>query len=127
MRLSILLILITLGLGSFAQSFQLDPTFQPYFNVSTQRSAYIGGILELPSGNILFSGSFDIPLSNPSQRQRGMGSATRNGSRNINFLLAGGSGIGLIDFYNDSIIIGGSGFYGFIDTNGTQWLSLIHI
>ena len=120
MRLSILLILITLGLGSFAQSFQLDPTFQPSFDIRNQRSAYMGSLVELPSGNIIFAGAFDIALSNPGQLQRDIGSTTRNGSRNFNFAGTGG-GSGIVDFYNDSVLINGSNAYGFIDTNGFQW------
>ena len=104
-------------MGGIAQSFQLDPNFQPFFDIRTQNSPYLGTLIELPSGNIVFAGSFDITTMGVFYRY--VGSTKRTGSPNYNFNSQSGGGI--VDFYNDSILINGDGAYGFIDTNGNRW------
>lgn len=105
-------------LPATAQSFQLDPSFQPFFDIRTQNSPYLGSMVELPSGNIIFAGSFDI--TNSGVFYRNVGSTTRTGSPNYNFSSNGGGGV--VDFYNDSILINGDYCsYGLKDTNGNVW------
>jgi len=120
MRIGIFFILIIMGLSGIAQSFQLDPTFQPFFDIRTQNSPYLGSMVELPSGNIVFGGAFDIVFSNPTVTNTNIGSVTRAGGRNYNFSSTFSQG-GVVDFYNDSLLINGDGDYVLKDTNGNVW------
>jgi hypothetical protein len=120
MKIRILFMVSMIGLSSFAQSYQLDPNFQPFFDIRTQNSPYLGTLIELPSGNIIFGGSFDIVYSNPTVTNTNIGSVTRSGGRNYNFSSTFSQG-GVVDFYNDSLLINGDGDYTLKDTNGNVW------
>ena len=108
---------IILGLGSFAQSFVIDTTFQPFFDIrSGNDKGYVYDVLELPSGNIFISGTFDFGVPN-NQYHRGLTSVTYNGNRNYNY---GGSssGEGFMRFITDTSFMVGHNFFRTKDTNG---------
>ena len=120
MRVKTLIVsfLILSGLSSSAQSFGLDMSFQPFFDIRNQRYVSVQDILELPSCNIILSGNFQIGLP-PSQNFNGLISTVRSGARNFNYMEDGGGG-GIIQI-SDSTFAVGNRYFVQLDTNGNQF------
>ncbi len=106
---------LVIGMGSYAQSFLLDSTFQPFFDITKQRRAMIDDMIELPSGNTIITGTFQINISNRSFT--GSVSLKSYGSNNFNFVGSTG-GNGLIRLISDSVYVIGYNSYVQRDTNG---------
>ena len=121
MRVKTLIVsfLILTGLSSIAQSFTLDSSFQPYFNIRSQGFVSVSSLLELPSSKIIFVGNFSIGLPT-GQVANSITSVKRNGSRNLFFNHQVGSG-GNISWISDSVFVGSQGGHLLIDTNGNNF------
>jgi hypothetical protein len=115
-----------IGLGSTAQSFLLDTSFQPFFDIRNQSSVSVSDIYEnVSDGRIYFTGNFEV--FNGSTPFRGSICYRRNGNLYSNYK----SYIGLGSFgYLSRIAIDtffiSDGANAFLidtlgDTNGTIW------
>lgn len=116
-------ILLFFTLGSIfvcqAQSFQVDTTFQPFFDIRNQRGAQINDIYESNSKKLYLTGEFDIGFPNGSL-YRNLISIKIDGIRNIDFTGTDGGGRVLFAL-SDSILINGNEYYDFLDTNGNWY------
>ncbi len=118
------ILFVLIGLGVFAQSFTLDSTFQPYFDI---RNSVIGAdvedILELPSSNIIVSGNFRISIG-PNQTRDGLLSVRRSGALNTTFTGSANGG-GSLFFIKEDVFLVSDGGHLQIDTNcnrfNTTW------
>jgi hypothetical protein len=122
-RIFIISLFILLGLGSFAQSFVVDTTFQPFFDIRAQTNPIINGIYEdQNSGRLYAAGTFVNNFMG--NRFEGIVTYDSVGSLSLLFSFGAGSfnasvsdiwplGINKLYVFNSS---GG----GFIDTTGSQ-------
>ncbi len=110
---------LVIGLGSYAQSFLLDSTFQPFFDITKQRGALISDMHESKSGKLYITGDFSLQLPPQINSFNGIISIFSDGRRNFSFNNIGGGGI--IVPISDSVFVNGNNAYGLIDTNGNRF------
>tara|TARA_R110002049_G_scaffold254642_1_gene430116 strand:+ start:1755 stop:3248 length:1494 start_codon:yes stop_codon:yes gene_type:complete len=118
-KITLVVFLLSQGLGSFAQSFVLDTTFQPFFDITKQRGALISDMYESKSGKLYITGEFTLQLPPQLNSFNGIISIFTDGRRNFSFNNIGGGGI--IMPISDSVFVNGNNAYGLIDTNGNRF------
>ncbi len=116
----LIIISMYIGLGVFAQSYTLDSSFQPYFDIRNQRNVQVEDLLELPSSNIIVSGNFRIAIG-PNQTRDGLLSARRTGSLNTSYTGSSNGGGELFFLWDDVFISTPSSTSGQVDTNGNEF------
>ncbi len=112
--------LLSQGLGIFAQSFVLDTTFQPFFDITKQRGALISDMHESKSGKLYITGEFTLQLPPQGTFHENFISTTLNGYRNPSFTGTFG-GRGIVRPLGDSILLNGNNFFGLVDTFGNNY------
>ncbi|MFT5666913.1 MAG: hypothetical protein ACI9DK_001101 [Vicingaceae bacterium] len=86
----IIILFILIGLGSFAQSFVLDTTFAPFFDIGAGRGRIINSAYEdVNSGRLYLTGSF--VTSYTGSRFEGIVTCKSSGSFSSPFSFVGGS------------------------------------
>ncbi|MFT6167842.1 MAG: hypothetical protein ACJASF_002552 [Vicingaceae bacterium] len=121
-RILIISLFILLGLGSFAQSFVVDTTFQPFFDIRAQTNPIINGIYEdQRSGRLYVAGNFSSNFIG--RFYDGLVTYDSLGQLSLPFRFGNGSpfGNGVSDITYNSInrlTVHYSGSIGFIDTTG---------
>jgi hypothetical protein len=103
-----------LGLGSFAQSFVLDTSFTPFFDIRNQRGSIISELVEINSGKLFMGGGFTINF--PNKTFDDVIAINQDGSFVFNLNDDVGGGV-LIPFSPSQFAMGNQ-FYGIVDTNG---------
>jgi hypothetical protein len=112
MKISIVtIVLLIVGLGSFAQPFSIDSSFVSHFDFRSQNSPKVTRIYENNSGQIVMNGRFRF-FNGPIQHA-GIVSFNRNGSLNTTFTPNFGIGSTTRFFpINDSVYYLGTGSVG---------------
>jgi len=118
-RLVIVIVLITKGLGLSAQPFDIDTTFQPFFDIrSGLGKGRVTDIYEDRLGKLYISGSFNF-ISSPSYSNEGLTSVNRDGSQNQTFLGFTGGMDHFVYASDTTIMLGGSAIFNLpIDSTG---------
>jgi hypothetical protein len=112
--------LIFLGLGSFAQAFVIDSSFQPFFDIRNSGSASITDLHEVNSNNVILVGRFDF-YQPAGTHHDGITNIIRNGNRKTSFQpnQALGNPTLISEYINSKLVITGSNIDKIqIDTNG---------
>jgi len=115
----VVVFILSLGTGLHAQSFSLDSSFQPFFNIrNSPNSGAVAKIWEdTTNGKTYIVGSFSFVTGQVFNT--GFTIMNQNGSRDISY--AGSSGLGFINIFpiNDSILfLGKSGNFSKRNYNG---------
>jgi len=99
-----------LGLGSFAQSFTIDSSFAPNFNIRNSPNTSINNIVEASISKLLIQGNFRLLHNNAVKK--GIFSVSSNGNVVSNFSVLNG-----FDFSNILIKINSNKFYFGVGSN----------
>jgi hypothetical protein len=112
-RILIISLFTLLGLGSFAQSFVLDTSFTPFFDIRNQRGSIINELVEINSGKLFIGGG---TINFPNKIFDEVIAVNQYGSFVLNLNDDIGGGV-LIPFSPSQFAMGNQ-FYGIVDTNG---------
>jgi hypothetical protein len=117
-KILIIGLFILLGLGSTAQSFVLDTTFQPFFDIRAGRGTIVNGLYEDSNNGRLYGvGNFSTTLG--SSFFRNIITCKDDGSPSLPFSFVGFNSIGGIERYSaNRLVTFGSTGIGFIETLG---------
>jgi hypothetical protein len=117
-KILIIGLFILLGLGSSAQSFVVDTTFSPFFDIRAGRGTIIDGLYEDSNNGRLYGvGNFSTTLG--SSFFRNILTCKADGSPSLPFSFVGFNSIGGIERHSvNRLVISGSTGIGFIDTLG---------